>query len=60
MTDQFPYLEVMLAPAPALEFYGRCATREPPCPKFEAVFHWWKDPPKFRMLLFRKLFGPFF
>ena len=46
-TEKFPYLSVMLRPMQVLEFYGRCATRDPVCPEFEVVFHWWKDPAKF-------------
>lgn len=41
--EKFPYLSVMLRPLQVVEFYGRSASRDPPCPKFEAVFHWWKD-----------------
>ena len=41
--EQLPYLGVMLAPAPVLEFYGRCANRDPPCHRHHAVFHWWQD-----------------
>ena len=41
--EKFPYLSVMLRPLQVVEFYGRCATRDPPCRKSEAVFHWWKD-----------------
>ena len=44
--EKFPYLAVMLRPLQVLEFYGRCATRDPVCLKSEAVFHWWKDSPK--------------
>ena len=38
--EKLPYLGVMLAPTPVLEFYGRCATRNPPCHKNDAVFYW--------------------
>ena len=44
--EKLPYLGVMLAPTPVLEFYGRCATRKPPCHKNDAVFYWWKDQSK--------------
>ena len=44
--EQMPYLAVMLAPTPVLDFYGRCATRDPPCHKNDAVFYWWQDPLK--------------
>ena len=43
VVEQFPYMGVMLAPTPVLEFYGRCATRDPPCHKNDAVFYWWQD-----------------
>ena len=39
--EQLPYLGVILAPTPVLEFYGRCATRDPPCHKNDAVCYWW-------------------
>ena len=42
--EQLPYLGVMLSPTPVLDFYGRCATRDPPCHKNHAVFYWWQDP----------------
>ena len=42
-TEQLPYLGVLLAPTPVLNFYGRCATRNPPCHKNDAVFYWWQD-----------------
>ena len=45
--EKFPYLAVMLQPLRVLEFYGRSTSRDPVCPKFEAVFHWWQDAPKF-------------
>ena len=45
--EKMPYLSIMLAPAPVLEFYCRCATRSPPCDKNHAVFHWWQDLAKF-------------
>ena len=45
--EQLPYLSVMLAPIPVLDFYGRCATRDPPCHKNHAVFYWWQDSQNF-------------
>ena len=57
--EQLPYLGVMLAPTPALEFYGRCATRDPPCHKNDAVFYWWQDPLKISKPNFsRKVWAP--
>ena len=46
--EQVPYLGVLLAPTPVLDFFGRCATRNPPCHKNDAVFYWWQDPQKSR------------
>ena len=51
-TEKLPYLGVMLAPTPVLEFYGRCATRDPPCHKNDAVFYWWQDAHKSRNDIF--------
>ena len=39
--EQVPYLGVLLAPTPVLDFFGRCATRNPPCHKNDAVCYWW-------------------
>ena len=58
-TEKFPYLSVMLKPLQVLEFYGRCATRDPPCPKSEAVFHWWKDLGQFRNIFLVLYFSNF-
>ena len=52
--EQVPYLGVLLAPTPVLDFFGRCATRNPPCHKNDAVFYWWQDPQTFLNHIFPK------
>ena len=58
--EQLPYLGVMLAPTPVLDFYGRCATRQPPCNKNDAVFYWWQDPQNFANRIFSETFWAHF
>ena len=43
MEEQTPYLSTRLAPVPVVQFIGRSAKRDPPCPPSESVFHWYRD-----------------
>ena len=41
--EQMPYLGCVWPDIPVVQFWGRSATRDPPCPKEQAGFHWWRD-----------------
>ena len=43
MEEEMPYLAAIWHRLPVLQFWGRSATRAPPCHKELAVFHWWRD-----------------
>ena len=42
-TEWLPYLSTLFSPVQVIEFWGRAATRDPPCKPEECVFHWWKE-----------------
>ena len=43
LQEEMPYLAAIWHPMPVVQFWGRSASRQPPCAKDHAVFHWWRD-----------------